>query len=129
MRYVEGQNSKTTDQIFTGTVFIVLNHANRPKNERWCCNFLTWFIFNLQRRKICSVLFNNIQQKVFMCGVFKCEKSLAVGGGHQFKVRTSLHPGPKLISTALFPTRRWPHTFPKPAPFQSHIPTNATQFY
>jgi hypothetical protein len=43
-------------------VHAVHNHIKRPKKKHGCCNSFTWFIFNLQRRKIYTVLYNNMQQ-------------------------------------------------------------------
>jgi hypothetical protein len=37
------------------------------------CNSFTWFIFNLHRRKLSTVLYNNIQWTVLMRVLFKCK--------------------------------------------------------
>ncbi len=36
--------------------------------------FFIWFIFNLQRKKICPVLCNNSWWTKFTCGLYKCNK-------------------------------------------------------
>ncbi len=103
--------------IASTTVSSVCNRANRAKNKHRCCNSFMWFIFNLQRWKICAVLYNNIQQIVFTRGVLKCEKSLTWGGGRQCKSVPLDH---CWKSTAPFPTSHWPHSLLKPSHFQSH---------
>jgi hypothetical protein len=52
-------------------IHFVRNHANRPKNKCRCRNSFTYFIFNLQKRKLYTVLYNNIDSAVFMCRVLK----------------------------------------------------------
>ncbi len=58
---------------------LVHNHANRHKNKHKCCNYFTWFIFNLQRRKIWTVLYSNIQCTASTCGVLRMQKILYLG--------------------------------------------------
>jgi hypothetical protein len=39
----------------------VRKHAKRPKNKCRFCNSFTWLIYNLQRRKIYTMLYTNLQ--------------------------------------------------------------------
>jgi hypothetical protein len=71
------------------------------------------FIFKLQRRKICTVLYNNIHRHYFRVEFLTSKKSLSWGGGHQCKMQTSLYSGSILKSTVLFPTSYWLRPFPK----------------
>jgi hypothetical protein len=106
------------------------NHANRPKNKhRWCNSFMR-FTFNLDRIKICTVLYNDVKQTVFcasiLCCVLKCKKSLTWGGGHKYKVQT-LTPSLTHVENRLpyFPQAVSLVPSPRSHPFQPpHISTH-----
>ncbi len=51
-------------------------HANCPKNKHRCWNPFMWFICNLQRQKICTVLYCNIRKKIFTSRLPKCKNPL-----------------------------------------------------
>jgi hypothetical protein len=98
---------------------LVRNHANRLKNKRRCSNPFTWFIFNLQRRKMYTVLYNNIQWTVFRCVVFTNAKPLTLVDSHQCKVQISLHSGPMLKIDCHIFNKPQASPFPQVTPFST----------
>ncbi len=98
------------------------------KNKCRCCNSFTRFLFNLQKRKIKTVLCNNMQHTVSTCRVLKCKKSLTWGGGHQRKVQTSPHSGTCLKIDWPISHKPLAPPLPQAHPIQPHIPTHVTQF-
>ncbi len=106
---------------WTEVVYMNSFHYNtsRPKNKcRWR-NSLMWFIFNLQRRKIHTIVHNDIQ--------YLCVDSLACKKKGPFlrvvPIRLLCEPHTTLIpcwkSTVYFPLATGPNPFPKSAPFST----------
>ncbi len=92
--------------------------CSRPNNKcRWH-NF-KWFIFNLQRQKINTVLYKVAHMyTIFKCGFPWMQKSLSWCGGHRCMVRTSLHSGPMLkIDCPISYKPLAPTPSPKPSSF------------
>jgi hypothetical protein len=61
------------------TIIIVItvgSHGYKPKNACTFHNSFTWFIFNLSRIKICTVLYTIIQSTVINVLAFKHKKPL-----------------------------------------------------
>jgi hypothetical protein len=56
----------------------VCNHAYGPKNKCRCCNAFIWLFFSLQRKKVYTVLYYNIQCTV---GFLNAKNPLLGGGG------------------------------------------------
>jgi hypothetical protein len=87
-----------------------------------------WFIFNLQRRQIYTVLYNNIQCRLFNMWHFKMQKPLTGDRGLQCK-GANFSP---LQAHAENQLPRFPLTIgltPSPSPpFQTNIPTHVMQF-
>ncbi len=108
-------------------LYLTLNvddHASRPKNKR------RWFIYNLQRRKICAVLYNDAVAILLRQNPleYKCKKPLTWGGGHHCMTRISLQSGPMLDINcsfshkppALSPPALSPPSFPPTSPHMKH---------
>jgi hypothetical protein len=99
------------------------------KNKCRCCNSFTRFIFNLQKRKINTVLCNNMQHTVCTCRVLKCKNPWL--GVVAISARFKPHP---TLDTCL--KIDWPVShkllappLPQAHPFQPHIPTHVSQFH
>jgi hypothetical protein len=92
---------------------IVHENTSRPKNKCGWRNYLMWFMFNLQRRKIHTLVHNDIQYlRVDSLRVKKKYPLVAI--------RAWCEPHSTLIpcwkSTAYFPQATGPNPFPQACP-------------
>ncbi len=103
------------------------DNSSRPKNKCKWRNYLMWFIFNLQRRKIHTLVHNDIQ--------YLCVDSLACQKKCPFlrvvAILAWCEPPSTLVpcwkSTVYFPQATGPNPFPQACPlFQPHMPTHVT---
>ncbi len=98
----------------------VCDHGSRHRNKcRWSSSFI-WIIFNLQQRKIVTVLYSDAVMALIhsetpwnLNAKSPSLRAVAVIGQH--KLQSSLVPC--WISTAPFPTSHWLHPFLRPGPF------------
>jgi hypothetical protein len=79
----------------------------------------TWFIFNLQIGKICTVLYIICSKQYSCVRSLNAEKPLV--GVVAISARCETHSTlvPCWKSTAMFPTSHWPHPFSKLFPFST----------
>jgi hypothetical protein len=88
-------------------------YADSPTNKRRFRNSFTWFIFNLQRRKIYTVVYNIKQCTVINMWGFQMQKIPYLGRWPSVQgCKLPSTPAPHWESTPTYPTSRWLHPFP-----------------
>jgi hypothetical protein len=91
-------------------------------------NFFTWFIFNLQSRKICTVRYNNTTCTAFTCGVLWMVKILNLGWWSFMQGVNLTELWSHVENWLLVSNRLLASPLPQAHPLESHISTHLKQF-